>query len=150
MKPEKNECEADQDLRPGPDGISGFAEEVPPRRPEGLRTRRSFLRTGAGVAAAAAAWGSMAVPPGVLAQVPGERPPAEAAVTVLNPRGRVPLSFIIDDSTCLVNVNKFAMPQFDAAFGGANRTYHRNWKDWPDEIPDTFVRKFGSGVRVKG
>jgi hypothetical protein len=31
---------------------------------------------------------------------------------VLNPRARVPVSIIIDDSTCLVNLNKFAIPQF--------------------------------------
>jgi len=113
-------------------------------------TRRSFLKTGLGGAVAVSAWGAE---PRLLAQVHGERPPAQAAVTVLNPRGRVPLSFIIDDSTCLVNVNKFAMPQFDAAFGGTNRTYHRNWKEWPDEIPDAFVRKFGewcAGQGVKG
>ena len=151
MKPDENEFEFNHDLRPAPAAIAASAEEVPPRGSGGLRTRRSFLRAGAGIAAAA--WGSMALRPGVLAQVPGERPPAEAAVTVLNPRGRVPLSFIIDDSTCLVNVNKFAMPQFDAAFGGVNRTYHRNWKEWPDEIPDAFVRKFGewcAGRGVKG
>ena len=72
---------------------------------------------------------------------------------MLNPRGRVPLSWIFDDSTCLVNLNKFAMPQFDAAFGGQNATYHRDWRSWPDEIPDDFVRKFGDwcgGHGVKG
>ena len=29
---------------------------------------------------------------------------------------RVPLSFIIDDSTCLVNMGRFCMPQFAAAW----------------------------------
>ncbi len=152
MKEHTMESESVHDLRPAPAGRPASAGEVPQRGLRALQTRRSFLGTGAGVAAAAA-WGAMGVRPRVLAQVPGERPPAEASVTVLNPRGRVPLSFIIDDSTCLVNVNKFAMPQFDAAFGGANRTYHRNWKDWPDEIPDAFVRKFGewcAGQGVKG
>ncbi|MBL9139703.1 MAG: hypothetical protein JNK85_27790 [Verrucomicrobiales bacterium] len=79
-----------------------------------------------------------------LAQVPGDRPVRPKSAEVLNPRERVPVSFIIDDSTCLVNLNKFAMPQFDAAFEGANATYHRNWREWSDEIPDDFVRKFGS------
>ena len=75
------------------------------------------------------------------------------SVTVLHPRARVPVGLIIDDSTCLVNLNRFAMPQFDAAFDGANKTYHRNWREWPAEIPDSFVRKFGewcAGQGVKG
>jgi hypothetical protein len=52
-----------------------------------------------------------------------------------------------------VNLNRFAMPQFDQAFVGANKTYHRNWREWPHEIPDSFVRKFGewcAGAGVKG
>ena len=72
---------------------------------------------------------------------------------MLNPHNRVPIGLIIDDSTCLVNLNRFAMPQFDAAFGGANKTYQRNWREWPVEIPDAFVRKFGewcAGQGVKG
>lgn len=60
------------------------------------------------------------------------------------------MSFIIDDSTCLVNLNKFAMPQFDAAHEGANATYHRDWRSWPDEIPDSFVRKFGEWSAANG
>jgi hypothetical protein len=60
------------------------------------------------------------------------------------------VGLIIDDSTCLVNVNRFAMPQFDAAFAGANKTYHRNWRDWPVEIPDAFVRKFGEWCASQG
>lgn len=69
---------------------------------------------------------------------------------ILNPRGRVPVGLIIDDSTCLVNLNRFAMPQFDVAFGGVNKTYHRNWRDWPLEIPDSFVRKFGEWSASEG
>ena len=57
----------------------------------------------------------------------GPRSPANAranrGITVLNPARRVPVGLIIDDSTCLVNLNRFAMPQFDAAFGGASKTY---------------------------
>jgi hypothetical protein len=58
------------------------------------------------------------------------------------PRGRVPLSFIIDDSTCLVNMGKFCMPQFAATYP-ERKDYQRPWRDWPDEIPDSFVRQFG-------
>jgi hypothetical protein len=114
--------------------------------------RREFISRSARGSALA----SMAAGAGVSllhGQVPGERPPPTERVTVLNPRHRVPVGLIIDDSTCLVNLNKFAMPQFDTAFAGANKTYHRNWKEWPDEIPDSFVRKFAewcAGEGVKG
>lgn len=107
--------------------------------------RRGFLRR---AGAAAAAWGvgraswNLAGAGVALAQEPGERPQRADGVTVLNPRGRVPLSFIIDDSTCLVNLNRFAMPQFAVATGN-RRTYNDAWRRWPAEIPDDFVRKFG-------
>jgi hypothetical protein len=74
-------------------------------------------------------------------------------VTVLHPRTRLPVALIIDDSTCLVNLNRYAMPQFNEAFSGATETYQRPWRDWPVEIPDAFVRKFGewcAGAGVKG
>jgi len=77
-----------------------------------------------------------------LAQVPGERPLQEDGITVLQPRMRVPLSFIIDDSTCLVNLNRFAIPQFAQAFKGDR--YHHDWRKMPHEIPDDFVRSFGN------
>lgn len=108
--------------------------------------RRQFLQHAAFAGAAIAA-----VP--AWAQIAGQRPARDASVTVLNPRARVPVGLIIDDSTCLVNLNRFTMPQFDQAFAGANRTYHRNWREWPHEIPDAFVRKFGewcAGAGVKG
>ena len=98
-------------------------------------TRRHFLRS------AAQAFGTGVASAG-LAQVPGERPTRDPGVTVLNPQGRVPVSFIIDDSTCLVNLNKFAIPQFAAAWG-TKKEFTQPWRDWPDEIPDDFVRKFG-------
>jgi hypothetical protein len=111
-------------------------------------SRRHFLASSA-VAATALALD----PARLLGQQPGDRPPRADGVTVLNPRARIPIGLIIDDSTCLVNLNRFAMPQFDAAFDGANKTYHRNWREWPVEIPDSFVRKFGewcAGQGVKG
>jgi hypothetical protein len=78
-----------------------------------------------------------------MAQAPGERPSAIRGVEVVNPRLRVPVGLIIDDSTCLVNLNRFAMPQFDQAHEGRNPAYHKPWREWPAEIPDAFVRKFG-------
>ncbi|MBM3824704.1 MAG: hypothetical protein FJ404_17775 [Verrucomicrobia bacterium] len=86
----------------------------------------------------------------ISAQSPGQRPPAHPGVEVLNPRHRVPVGLIIDDSTCLVNTNKFAMPQFDEAFAQANPVYRRPWRDWPNEIPDGFVRKFGEWCASEG
>src|ERR1051325_7254432 len=116
-------------------------------------TRRHFLETSMRAAALAAAAAPLIDGSPALAQVPGERPATSDGVKVLNPRTRVPVGLIIDDSTCLVNLNKFSMPQFDTAFAGANKVYHRNWKEWPNEIPDAFVRKFGewcAGEGVKG
>jgi hypothetical protein len=68
---------------------------------------------------------------------------------VLNPRGRVPLSFIIDDSTCLVNMGRFCMPQFRTAWP-QNPAYWKPWKDWPAEIPDAFLREFGEFCAAQG
>lgn len=110
-------------------------------------SRRQFLHRSAQAAALATVAGGL---PPLLAQIPGERPARAAGVTVLNPRARVPIGLIIDDSTCLVNLNRFAMTQFDTAFVGANSTYHRNWKEWPLEIPDAFVRKFGEWCASHG
>jgi hypothetical protein len=69
---------------------------------------------------------------------------------VLNPRRKVPLSFIIDDSTCLVNLNRFAIPQFAAAWGGENGRFSQPWRSWPHEIPDRFVRRFGQWCAEQG
>lgn len=68
---------------------------------------------------------------------------ANNKVTVDLPRGRVPMSFIIDDSTCLVNMGKFCMPQFATALPDREE-YKKPWREWPSEIPDSFVRDFGS------
>src|SRR6187431_571434 len=103
-----------------------------------MPSRRTFLRLAAAAGASA------------FAQVPGERPARANGISVLNPRARVPVGVIIDDSTCLVNLNRFAMPQFNTAFGGANKAYLRNWRDWPVEIPDAFVRTFGEWCAEHG
>jgi hypothetical protein len=93
-------------------------------------SRRALLRSAAGGLAARA-----------LAQIPGERPSRTPGVEVLNPRARVPISMIIDDSTCLVNLNHFSIPQFRVAW--KNQQYEQDWRKMPVEIPDDFVRKFG-------
>jgi hypothetical protein len=103
-----------------------------------LWDRRRFLHR---CGASAFALGSALNP--LLAQVAGERPNRAEDIEVLPPRGRIPTGWIFDDSTCLVNLNRFAMPQFDEAHGHKNPVYHKPWREWPHEIPDSFVRKFG-------
>lgn len=112
-------------------------------------SRRTFLASSAlGLA------GSSLVGPGIdsylgtlQAQESGQRPARADGVTVLNPTARVPLSFIIDDSTCLVNLAYFAIPQFAQVFPDQ---YRQPWKTLPREIPDTFVRKFAEWCHDKG
>ena len=109
-------------------------------------TRRRFLQTGAAAALAAGV-------PLRGGEGEGDPPAGAAGVTVLPPRGRVPLSFVIDDSTCLANLAHFATPQFAAAWPD-RAEYRKPWKNWPREIPDSFVRAFGEwcgehGVRGK-
>ena len=70
-----------------------------------------------------------------------------AAIQVLNPRGRVPVSLIIDDSTCLVNLAHFCIPQFQEVFPDQ---YRQDWRKLPREIPDSFVREFGEWCREHG
>jgi hypothetical protein len=83
-----------------------------------------------------------------MAQVPGERPPQRpAGVEVLNPRERVPLAWIIDDSTCLVNLNRFSIPQFAATYPDR---YTQDWRSMPHEIPDSFVRRFAEWSQREG
>lgn len=102
-----------------------------------LVSRRSFLTGAAGIAASTA-----------LAQVPGERPKPNSEIRILNPRGRVPISIIIDDSTCLVNLNHFSIPQFARAWN--YKRYFQDWRSMPREIPDSFVRKFGEWAATNG
>jgi hypothetical protein len=107
-------------------------------------SRRAFLKTSAALALASQL-------PEALAQIPGDRPQRADGVTVLNPRDRVPVSLIIDDSTCLVNLAHFCIPHFAEVFPDR---YKQRWQDLPREIPDSFVREFGEwcgehGVRGK-
>lgn len=60
-------------------------------------------------------------------------------VEVLNPQNRVPVSFIIDDSTALVNLAYYGIPQFKEVFPDQ---YKQDWRSLPREIPDSFVLKF--------
>jgi hypothetical protein len=97
-------------------------------------TRRTFLQTSAASL--------------LMSQEPGERPPGRPqGVEVLNPRERVPLAWIIDDSTCLVNLNRFAIPQFAATFP---ERYKQDWRGMPHEIPDSFVRRFAEWSQREG
>src|SRR5579862_6845984 len=79
--------------------------------------------------------------------LPGERPPQDARVRLLNPRNRVPVSLIIDDSTCLVNLAHFCIPPFAEAFPDS---YKQDWRSLPREIPDSFVREFGEWCHEHG
>ena len=107
-------------------------------------SRRDFVKVmGVGGAAAAVNWtAGRAASQEKLAQ-------QAAGVEVLSPMGRVPLSFIIDDSTCLVNMGHFCTPQFAAAYP-AREIYKKSWKTWPREIPDAFVREFGEWCAAQG
>jgi len=109
-------------------------------------SRRRFLKVAA-VGAAGTALGVLGPRGG--ARVKGEEPRQAEGVAVLNPLGRVPLSFIIDDSTCLVNMGHFCMPQFAEALP-ARDIYKKPWKTWPREIPDAFVREFGQWCAEHG
>lgn len=80
-------------------------------------------------------------------QEPGERPKRPEGVTVLNPRARVPVGLIVDDSTCLVNLAHFAIPQFQAVFPDR---FKQPWRTLPREIPNAFVRKFAAWSRENG
>ena len=82
-------------------------------------------------------------------QVSGERPKQDSTVKVVNPRNRVPVSMIIDDSTCLVNLAYFAMPQFSETWP-QREDYRKPWTTWPREIPDSFVRRFGEWCAERG
>jgi hypothetical protein len=118
-------------------------------------SRRDFLLAGAATATLLATRNlpSLAGPPPATEVPPGARAEQAKGVEVLYPRNRVPIGFIIDDSTCLVNMGAFCMPQFKSAWPG-NPIYRKPWQNWPREIPNDFVREFGEfcaeqGVRGK-
>jgi hypothetical protein len=109
-------------------------------------SRRDLLRTAA-LGAGSALAGGLVPPRPAPAQERGDRPNRPDGVAVLNPLGRVPVSFIIDDSTCLVNLAHFAIPQFAQVFPDQ---YKQPWKELPREIPDRFVRRFGEWCGERG
>ncbi len=104
-------------------------------------SRRQFLTavSHAGLCSAGTAFPGTGL---AAAQIAGERPEQVAGIEVINPCSRVPVSFIIDDSTCLVNLAHYAMPQFSETWP-QRLDYQKPWWTWPREIPDSFVRKFG-------
>ena len=104
-----------------------------------VHSRREFLITGSTALSALQAWP-------VIAATEVAKP---QAVTVLNPQLRVPLSFVVDDSTCLVNMGHYCMPQFATAWPERNE-YKKPWQTWPREIPDSFVREFGQWCAQHG
>ena len=114
-----------------------------------IPTRREFLQAGGALGAAAVALGPDALFGDVPDISPGARPSQAPGVEILSPRDRVPLSFIIDDSTCLVNMGHFCMPQFAEAWP-EREDYKKPWKTWPREIPDDFVREFGEWCSAHG
>ena len=84
-----------------------------------------------------------------MAQPRGDRPQQANGVRVLHPQARTPVSLLIDDSTCLVNLAHFAMPQFGQVRPQSTE-YQKPWQQTPREIPDSFVRKFGLWCREQG
>ena len=102
--------------------------------------RRNFLKTTATGAAAVAVSPNLVFSSDKL-----------TSVEVVNPRNRVPVSLIIDDSTTLVNMAHYGIPQFAEVFP---ENYKQDWRKLPREIPDSFVREFGewsadNGVKGK-
>jgi len=108
-------------------------------------SRRDLLKAGAAGIAATGLGTAMHS----LAQIAGERPRQDEGVRVLNPQTRVPISLIIDDSTCLVNLAHFGMPQFGEVWP-ERESYQKPWRETPREIPDAFVRKFGEWCHDRG
>jgi hypothetical protein len=99
-------------------------------------SRRSFVKT--------ASMGSIGLTAYPALNLNAEKP---IAVKVLNPFNRSPVSLIIDDSTCLVNLAHFGIPQFAETFPDQ---YKQDWRKLPREIPDSFVREFGEWSRENG
>ncbi len=100
--------------------------------------RRSFIRKSMSGAAGMYAGTALQAHAGLAPQV---------QVRVLNPRNRVPVSFIIDDSTALVNMAHYGIPQFGEVFPDQ---YRQDWRKLPREIPDGFVLEFGEWCHDAG
>ncbi len=103
-------------------------------------SRRQFLKATAGVVVQRVA---------TVPRASAEPPLPADDVQVDLPLARVPLSFVIDDSTCLVNMGHFCMPQFAEAWPD-REIYRKPWQQWPREIPDGFVREFGEWCAAHG
>ncbi|GIW86564.1 MAG: hypothetical protein KatS3mg108_0888 [Isosphaeraceae bacterium] len=103
-------------------------------------SRRDLLRlTGAGLAAP---FGLSSRPQPNPDPPLGDRPPPPPpSLQILNPLDRVPVSLIVDDSTALVNLAHFAIPQFAEVFPSQ---YRQPWRQLPREIPDRFVARFAA------
>lgn len=120
-------------------------------------TRRHILKAAAAVTSGFAVWQSdtsrfLASENGGLLETETPANSESTGFEILMPRDRVPLSFIIDDSTCLVNMGHFCTPQFATCYPD-RAEYQKDWKAWPREIPDSFVREFGewcASAGVKG
>ncbi len=92
-------------------------------------TRRSFIKTTGMAGLALASPSHMRMISGI-----------QGETEVINPCYRAPVSLIIDDSTCLVNMAYYGIPQFAEVFP---EQYKQDWRKLPREIPDSFVREFG-------
>jgi len=99
-------------------------------------SRRLFVKTAGMGAMAVSAFPDIDLLPG-----------KSISVKVLNPFNRSPVSLIIDDSTCLVNMAYFGIPQFKEVFPD---NYMQDWRKLPREIPDSFVREFGEWTHENG
>lgn len=113
-------------------------------------SRRNFISAGAAATSLWLAGSDAAAQEATAPEVADAEPGIVIGeVRAVAPRGRVPVSFVIDDSTCLVNLAHFAMPQFAAAWP-EREDYRKPWQSWPREIPDEFVRRFGEWSHEHG
>jgi hypothetical protein len=125
----------------------------PHRNLQMFTSRRRFLQTTAAASATMLqpAWSaSRPLLNAPLQQAPsGERPAQDPTLKLLFPRARIPATFIIDDSTCLVNMGHFGIPQFQACYPD-RPVYQKPWQTFPREIPDSFVREFAEWCGENG
>ena len=103
-----------------------------------MLTRRNFIKTGTA--------GTLGLIYGGKAAVANESS-KDIKVQILNPANRNPVSLIIDDSTSLVNLAHFGIPQFREIFPDQ---YPQDWRKLPHEIPDDFIREFGNWCGENG